>query len=178
MKAKKISMIKISMLIGILVIILLGILIIMNLGIVGVSKNRLEQNARKKQDIGSDWQMVQDVNEDMCVMLFYNEAKSDCRYSVYATRDGISYGYFFVDGGVDGFMIDSSRSVIYEDRGVVLLSMNKDKVCKIEVESGVTGAIQVDSSKPFAIVLPVNCGEITMYDAQGNVVMLYDTFAG
>lgn len=178
MKKEKMSMIKISMVIGILVIILLAVLIIMNLGIVGVSQNRLEQAARKDQDISSDWKMVQDINEDMCIMLFYNEAKSDCRYSVYETRDGISYGYFFIDGGVDGFMIDSARSMVYEDRGIVLLSMNRDKVCRIEVESAATGTIQVDPSKPFAVLLPVNCGEITMYDAQGEIVMLYDSFAG
>lgn len=177
-KKEKMSMIKISMVTGILVIILLAVLIIMNLGIVGVSQNRLEQAARKEQNISSDWQMVQDVNEDMCIMLFYNEAKSDCRYSVYETHDGISYGYFFIDGGVDGFMIDSARSMVYEDRGIVLLSMNRDKVCRIEVESAATGTIQVDPSKPFAVLLPVNCGEITMYDAQGEIVMLYDSFAG
>jgi len=56
--------------------------------------------------------------------------------------------------------------------------MNRDKVCRIEVESAATGTIQVDPSKPFAVLLPVNCGEITMYDAQGEIVMLYDSFAG
>lgn len=173
MKAEKISII-----IGILVIILLGVLIIMNLGIIGVSKGMLEKDARKNQNISSDWQMVQDVNEDICAMLFYNEEKNDCRYAVYLTHEGISYGYFSIDGGVDGFMIDGSRSVIYEGRGIALLSMNRDKVCKIGVESGTAEAIKVDPSKPFAVVLPVNCGEITLYDAQGNVVTLYDTFAG
>ena len=172
MKAEKISII-----IGILVIILLGILIIMNLGIIGVSKNRLEQDARKKQDISSDWQVAQDVNGDMSVMLFYNEEQNECRYAVYMTHDGISYGYFLIDGGVDGFLIDSSRSVIYEDRGIALLSMNKDNVCRIEVESGAMEVIQVDPTKPFAVALPINCGEITLYDAQGNIVTLYDTFA-
>lgn len=169
---------KISMLIGVLVIILLGILIIMNLGIIGVSKSRLDQEARKSQNISGDWKMVQDINEDMCVMLFYDESKNDCRYSVYLTHDGISYGYFYADGGVDGFMINGSRSVIYEDKGIVLLSMNKDKVCKIEVGSGATTPISVDPSNPFALILPMNCGEITLYDAQGNVVTLYDTFRG
>lgn len=173
MKAEKISMI-----IGILVIILLGVLIIAHLGVVGIPKNRLEQDARKSQNISSDWQMVQAVNENMCAMLFYDETESDCRYSVYLTHDGISYGYFYLDGGVDGFMIDGSRSVLYEDRGIVLLSLNKDKVCKIEVESGAVETIQVEPSKPFAVVLPVNCGEITLYDTQNNVVTLYDSFAG
>lgn len=173
MKAEKISII-----IGVLVIILLGILIIMNLGIIGISKNMLEQDARKNQDISNDWQMVQDNNGDMSVMLFYNEAHSDCRYSVYMTHNGVSYGYFFIDGGVDGFLIDSSRGVIYEDRGIALLSMNKDEVCRIEVGSGAAKVIQVDPTKPFALVLPIDCGEITLYDAQNNIVTLYDTFTG
>lgn len=178
LEVKHVKSEKISMIIGILVIILLGVLIIVNLGIIGVSKSRLEQDARKNQNISSDWQMVQDVNEDMCAMLFYDEAKNDCRYCVYLTHDGISCGYFYIDGGVDGFMIDGSRSMIYEDRGIVLLSMNRDKVCKIEVERGVMGEIKVDPSQPFALVLPVNCGEIVLYDDQGNIVTLYDSFVG
>ena len=36
--------------------------------------------------------------------------------------------------------------------------------------------IDVNPQEPFVVVLPVNCGEITMYDAQGNVVTLYDTY--
>ena len=67
MKAEKISVI-----VGILVIVLLGVLIIWKLDIIGVSKNRLEQTARKEQGVSDDWKMVQDVNEDMCVMLFYD----------------------------------------------------------------------------------------------------------
>ncbi len=173
MKAEKISVI-----VGILVIVLLGVLIIWKSNIIGVSKNRLEQTARKEQGVSDDWKMVQDVNEDMCVMLFYDEEKSDCRYSVYMTRGGIARGYFYVDGGVDGFMIDSSRSMIYEDRGIVLLSMNRDKVCRVEVKSDAVGTIEVDPSAPFALALPANCGEIIMYDAQGNIVTLYDSFVG
>ena len=38
--------------------------------------------------------------------------------------------------------------------------------------------IQVDARQPFALVLPIECGAITMYDAQDNVVTLYDTFTG
>lgn len=167
---------KIPVMAGILVIILLGVLIIIKLDVIGVSKNRLEQDARKSQNINRDWQMVQSANEDMCVMLFYDEAKSDCRYSVYLTRGGASYGYFLSDEGVDGFLLDGSRSMIYEDKGVAMLSMNRDKVCRIEVESSAVGTIYVDPSKPFALVLPVGCGEITLYDEQNQAVVLYDTF--
>lgn len=167
---------KICIIAGMLVIILLGVLIIIKLDVIGVSKNRLERDARKSQNISSEWQMVQSENEDMCVMLFYDEAKSDCRYAVYLTRDGLSYGYFFVDGGVDGFMLDGPRSMIYEDRGVALLSLNKDKVCRIKVGSSAVEMIDVDPSKPFAVALPVGCGEITLYDAQDHIVTLYDAF--
>ena len=173
MKAEKISVV-----ISAFIIILLGALIIWKLDVIGVSEGRLEQAARKGQDIDSDWQMVQDINGDMCVMLFYDEAKSDCRYSVYLAREGMSCGYFYVDGGVDGFMINGSRSMIYDDRGIALLSMNKDRVCRIEVERGTEGTIEVAPVKPFALLLPANCGEITMYDTQGNLVTLYDAFVG
>ena len=170
---------KITVMAGILVIILLGFLIVWNAGIIGVSKSRLEQDARENQKISGDWKMVQAVDENICAMLFYDEAKKDCTYSVYLAHEGISYGYFFHDGGVDSYMTEGTRVVIYDDKGIALLSLNKDRVCRIEVEKNAdTQVIQVDPTLPFAVVLPVGCGEIVMYDVQGNIVTLYDTFRG
>ena len=53
-------------------------------------------------------------------------------------------------------------------------------MCKIVAVDGnrEEKVIQVDSGEPFAVVLPIDCGAITMYDAQENIVTLYDTFTG
>lgn len=165
---------KISIMLGILVIILLAFLIVWNADILGVSAGRLEQDARETQEINSEWEAVQAVNENICALLFYNEDKSNCIFSVYLAREGMSYGYFFREGGADGFIVDGVRGMIYEDKGIALLSLNADKVSKIVVDGA--ESIEVDPAKPFAVVLPVDCGEITLYDARGNAVTLYDAF--
>lgn len=165
---------KISILIGILVIVLLAFLIVGNANVIGVSAGSLENVAREEQEIDSQWESVQAANENMCALLFYNAEKTDCRFSVYLTKDGLSYGYFFREGGADGFIVDGVRGLIFEDKGIALLSLNAERVCKILVDG--TESIEVDPLKPFAVVLPVNCGEITLYDAKGNIVTLYDAF--
>lgn len=165
---------KIAVFAGMLVIILLGFLIIWNADILGSSPENLERKAREEQEIDSQWELVQDTNADMSALLFYNRDKSDCRFSVYLTREGLSYGYFFREGGADGFIISGVRGLVFEDKGVALLSLNVDKVCKIQCSNGESR--EIDPSMPFAVVLPADCGEVTLYDETGRVVTLYDAF--
>ncbi len=170
---------KIPLLLGIILIILLAFLIVWQADMLGVSAGRLEQDARENQEIGSSWEMAQAVNDDMCAMLFYDEEKDDCAYSIYLSRDGFSFGYFFRQGGFDPYMADSVKGIVFEDKGIALLSLNEDGVCKIVVDNDTEEkVISVDPEEPFAVVLPVDCGAITMYDAQENIVTLYDTYTG
>ena len=170
---------KIPLLLGIILIILLAFLIVWQADMLGVSAGRLEQDARENQEIGSSWEMAQAVNDDMCAMLFYDEEKDDCAYSIYLSRDGFSVGYFFRQGGFDPYMADSVKGIVFEDKGIALLSLNEDGVCKIVVDNDTEEkVISVDPEEPFAVVLPVDCGAITMYDAQENIVTLYDTYTG
>lgn len=170
---------KIPVLLGIVLIILLAFLIVWQADILGVSASRLEQDARENQDIQSDWEMAQDVNEEMCAMIFYDEEKEECAYSIYLSREGLSFGYFFRQGGFDPYMSESVKGVVFEDKGIALLSLNQDGVCKIVAGgSDSEKVITVNPEEPFAVVLPVDCGAITMYDAQENIVTLYDTYTG
>ena len=170
---------KIPLLLGIILIILLAFLIVWQADMLGVSAGRLEQDARENQEIGSSWEMAQAVNDDMCAMLFYDEEKDDCAYSIYLSRDGFSFGYFVRQGGFDPYMADSVKGIVFEDKGIALLSLNEDGVCKIVVDNDTEEkVISVDPEEPFAVVLPVDCGAITMYDAQENIVTLYDTYTG
>lgn len=170
---------KIPVLIGMMLIILLAFLIIWKADILGVSEGRLEQDARENQGIDSDWEVARDINEDICAMLFYDEDRDECAYSIYLSREGLSYGYFFRQGGNDPYMTEGVRGVAFEDKGIALMSLNEDGVSRIVVEStGGERVIQVDPGKPFTVVLPVDCGAITMYDAQDNIVTLYDKYTG
>lgn len=162
---------------GVLVIILLAFVIIWNANIIGVAAGSLEKDAREEQNIANDWEMAQAINDKLCAMLFYDVETRDCVYSIYLKKEGTSYGYFFNQGGQDAYISESVRGMVYDDIGIALLSMNTDKVSKIEVADGVEKkTIEIDPTKPFVVVIPVNSGEITMYDSQGNVVSLYDTY--
>ncbi|MCM1062924.1 MAG: hypothetical protein NC420_00400 [Eubacterium sp.] len=168
---------KICGFLGLLVIILLAFVIIWNANIIGVAAGSLEKDAREEQNIASDWEMAQAVNDDLCAMLFYDEETRDHIYSIYMKKEGTAYGYFFSHGGKDAYIGEGVRGMIFDDRGIALLSMNEDKVCKIEVDNGVTEKIiEIDPVKPFVVVVPVNSGEITMYNSLGDVVSLYDTY--
>lgn len=170
---------KIMLFVGGVLIVLLAVLIVWQADVLGVSAARLEEDAREHQEIENGWEVAQDINDDMCAMLFYGEKKDDCTYSIYLSRDGISYGYFFQQGGFDPYMAEGVKGVVFEDKGIVLLSMNEDKVCRIVTDNDITKKeIQVDPTEPFVVLLPIDCGEIVMYDGQDNIVTMYDTFTG
>ena len=84
---------KVPVLLGIVLIILLGFLIVWQADVLGVSAGRLEEDARENQEIKNGWEVAQAVNDDMCAMLFYDEEKDDCAYSIYLSREGFSFGY-------------------------------------------------------------------------------------
>lgn len=164
---------------GALLIILLAFLIVWQVGIFGVSQGRVEQDARESQKINSKWEVAQDANEDLCALLFYDEDKDEYTYSIYLSENGISFGYFFREGGSYPYIEEGVQGIIYEDKGIALLSLNEDKVNKIVTDNHVKEeTILVNPLEPFAIMLPVDCGEITMYDSMGNIVTLYDTYKG
>lgn len=140
-------------------------------GTFGVSRGRLEQDARGDGRIDADWQSVQAITDSIAGLLFYSEDLSDATYSIYIKRDGLSFGYFFrlggsgveVDRGIAGFSFAGS------DR--VFLSMNRAGVCRMEVE-GWDGleTVEIDGMKPFAMAVPAEAGLVTFYDEAGNSV--------
>lgn len=167
---------KISLCIGLVVIVLLAFVIVWKADIIGVAESRIEQDARESQAIDSDWAVAQDVNEEICAMLFYDEETKECTYSIYLSHEEeMSSGYYFSQGGKDGYMAESVKAMIIEDRGIAVMSMNADGVSEIVTEGG---SIQVDPDKPFVVLLPIDCGEIKMYDTAQELVTLYDTYTG
>lgn len=166
---------------GACVIVLLGAMIFWQSGFFGVTKSGLEKDARESMKVDNTWESVQAVNEDLSAMLFYGPEQTGYTYAVYLNRDGFSFGYFFRESGVGPYIEEGVQEIIYEDRGIALLSMNVDGISRIVSENGVTvQTIEVDADKPFAAVLPANSGEITLYDVSGNIVegKLYDRYTG
>lgn len=138
----------------------------------GIPKPKLEDDICKSQKISDDWLIEGDISDTMAAFISYSKDKAAYNHSVYVNRPGCSFGYFFRGGGaltgrgnhVCGFTVEG-----YDERAFI--SMNELKVERLEIDNGISvQTIAIDSEKPFAIVLPVNAGEITFYDVNGNVV--------
>ena len=112
------------------------------------------------------------VSDSVAAFISYPQDKSDHTYSVYVNRPGFSFGYFFRGGGdivaVEDFISEFTIEG-YNERAFI--SMNTQRVNRLEVDDGnKVHVIELDSEHPFTIVLPINAGNITFYDIDGNVV--------
>lgn len=105
-------------------------------------------------------------------MLFYDENLSNYVFSIYENRKGLSFGYFFRSGGsanVENEGIAEYKAEGHQEKAY--LSMNKQQVVKIAIGNGNTvKIINIDHTKPFAVILPVGLGAIKIYDIEGNVL--------
>jgi hypothetical protein len=139
---------------------------------IGICKEKIEKDARIGQKIPEDWQVAKDTTEIMSAMIFYNETLSDYTVSVYVNRPGLSFGYFFRHGGsvvgVDEKIAEISIDG-YNER--TFISLNTQQVSKVDIDNGnLIKTIEIESTKPFVFILPVNLGTVTFYDINGNVV--------
>ena len=137
---------------------------------IGISKLRIEKDARIAGKIDDIWQVAKDTTNTISAMLFYNASLEDHSFSIYVNRKGLSYGYFFRGGGsliVDDVDIADYYIDGYQER--IYMSMNKQQIVKIEIDDGNTiETIKIDNTKPFSIVLPINQGIIKFYDINGD----------
>ena len=138
---------------------------------IGVQKSLLEADIRSGQHINPDWTVDGTASKMMAAFISYPDDMSDYTFSVYIKRERPYLGYFFRAGG--GFL--EQRGIAeytldgYNERAFI--SMNKWQVERLEINNGNSiKVIDIDSNKPFAIVLPVNAGVITFYDVDGNTV--------
>lgn len=139
---------------------------------IGVQKSRLEADIRSGQHINPDWTVDGTASDTMAAFISYPDDMSDYTFSVYIKRERPYLGYFFRKGG--SLMGDHLGIVEYTLDGCnerAFISTNKWQVERLEIDNGNSiQVIDIDSVKPFAIVLPVNAGAITFYDVDGNTV--------
>lgn len=143
---------------------------------IGITANNLESDIRSSQKIADDWTTDGSVSETIAAYISYPQDKTDHTFSVYVNRSGLSFGYFFRGGGnisqveeyIAEFTVDG-----FNERAFI--SMNFQKVAHLEIDDGNSvRKIEIDSNKPFAIVLPLNTGNISFYDINGNIVEYYN----
>ena len=139
---------------------------------IGVISTNLEADIRSSQKIKDDWTLDGSVSNTMAAYISYPQDKSDHAFSVYVKHPGFSFGYFFRGGGN---LSEVQRGIVeftvegYNERAFI--SMNQQQVQQLEIDDGnAIQVIDIDSNKPFAIVLPINAGKITFYDVNRNTV--------
>ena len=139
---------------------------------IGMTSTNLEADIRSSQKIKDDWIVDGSISDTMAAFISYPQDKTDHTFSVYVNRPGLSFGYFFRGGGdiveVDDYI---AEFVVEGNNERAFISMNTQNIVRLEVDDG-NGiqVIDIDSGKPFAIVLPLNVGNICFYDTNGNVV--------
>ena len=139
---------------------------------IGMTSTNLEADIRSSQKIKDDWTLEGSVSNTMAAYISYPQDMSDHTFSVYVNRPGLSFGYFFRGGGtLSGVQRGIAEYTVegYNERA--FMSMTQQLVTQLEIDDGNTiQVLDIDSNKPFAIVLPISAGTITFYDVNGNTV--------
>lgn len=155
---------------AVILILFIGFLFVNN--DIGLPAAKLEEDIRSSQKIMDDWSVEGSITDTMAGFISYPQDKADHTFSVYVNRPGLSFGYFFRGGGdivgvdkyITGFTVEG-----YNEQAFI--SMNTQQVERIEINNGNSiQVIEIDSAKPFAIVLPINAGNIIFYDVNGQEV--------
>ena len=152
--------------IGVVLVCILFVCFLYTNNEIGVTSSKLEADIRSSQKIKDDWTVDGSVSSTMAAYISYPQDLSDHSFSVYVNRPGLSFGYFFRGGGT---LSGIQRGIVeftvegYNERAFI--SMNQQQVTQLEIDDGNTiQVLDIDSNKPFAIVLPINAGNITFYD--------------
>ena len=139
---------------------------------IGIPKSKIERDIRSSQNIKDSYLTVGDIQDEMAAFISYDKDKSDHIFSVYVNYPYLSFGYFFRGGGSLSIIDRNIASFTLENCSQqAFISMNKQKVNMMEIDDGNSvKKKEIESDKPFAVVLPVNAGIITFYDENGNEV--------
>lgn len=143
---------------------------------IGVRRSKLEEDIRMSQKIKEDWAVEGAASDMVAAYISYPPDRSDHTFSVYVNRSGLSLGYFFRAGGSLSGVDEGIAAYTIEGYGErAFISMNKQGAERLEIGDGNSvEKIEIDGSKPFAIVLPANVGTITFYDGDENEIPFWE----
>lgn len=169
---------RVLLFIGVLCLLLIVILAAFPSPVIGLTKGSLEANARKTQNVDESWHAASSVSENVAAVLLYNSDLSEYRYSIYATKPGLSFGYFSKESGAEKL----NEGIISFDleNGEAILTLNRENVAKVQRAYAnkelTTEIYEVNSSEPFVVTLSNSKndsdGTIEIYDKQGNELPL------
>ncbi len=139
---------------------------------VGICKKNIEKDARTQRNLDDSWEVSKSTNKNISALIFYDNEQSKSNYSIYVNKKGLSFGYFFRGGG--STYLENKGIVEYQIEGFqekAYISMNKDKISRVEIDKGNNiKVINIESTKPFALVLDKDAITIRFYDINDNVI--------
>lgn len=140
---------------------------------IGIPTDQLEQAIRESQDIPDDWTVQTSAGDTTAAGITYAPDYSDYVFALYIDRDTHRFfttGWFFTMGGSLFEISDFVAAFTVNDRPeTAYISMNAEKIDRAVIDSGTeTRTIELDSTQPFALVLPRNRGSVTFYGADGQ----------
>lgn len=139
---------------------------------IGVSKGKIEPDARKFHNIPIEWNVSQSTTDTMSAMIFYPDDFSDYCYSIYVKHSAMPLGYSFrtggsiseIENGICEFNIEGYNETIY-------LSLNKSSATKMLIDDGDTvESIEICKSEPFVHIIPSNAGNVSFIDDNSNEI--------
>lgn len=139
---------------------------------IGKTADSLEADVRRSQKLSEDWIVDGSISDTMAAFISYPQEKTEHTFSVYVNRPGLSFGYFFRGGG-DIVEVEEhiAEFVVEGCNERAFVSMNAQNVVRAEIDDGsALRVIDMDSGKPFAVVLPLSAGAVRFYDTNRNAV--------
>ena len=140
---------------------------------VGIPTDQLEQDMRTGQGIPDGWTVQTSAGDTTAAGIAYAPDHSDYVYALYIDRNTHRFftaGWFGIMGGSLFEISDFVAAFTVDDRPeTAYISMNAEKIDRAVIDNGTeTRIIELDSTQPFALVLPRNSGSVTFYGADGQ----------
>lgn len=140
---------------------------------IGIPTDQLEQAMRESQDIPDDWTVQTSAGDTTAAGIAYAPNHSDYAFSLYTDRGTHRFfttGWFGFMGGSLYEISDFVAALTVNDcPETAYISMNAEKIDRAVIDSGTeTRTIELDSTQPFALVLPRGSGSVTFYGADGQ----------
>ena len=135
-----------------------------------LAKEEVIMDARSSQKIDENWLVKSVETDELVAMLFYSEDQTNHTFSIYV-NDGEN-DYRFVRGGsLLAYDDEVQRYAVDGNSYQVFISMNQAKITKYKIDNLCNAQeTSVNKLEPFVVVLPLDSGDVSFYDQDGNKI--------